>query len=127
MTYDARETSAAAGAPVELYTFARGTTLWRFTSADRDQEPPDGETYLAAVIKRPAIEQGSEMNRSGLKLTVPRDFPIAELYRVSPPSDVVAMTLRRFHRADAEVAVLWTGRVVNVAWTQDLAQAVITL
>lgn len=126
MTYSARETSLASGAPVELYTFARGTTLWRYTSADRDQEE-GGNTYLAAVIKRPAIEQGSEMNRSGLKLTVPRDFPIAELYRVSPPGDVVAMTLRRFHRGDSEVATLWTGRVVNVAWTQDLAQANITL
>lgn len=127
MTYDARETSAAAGAPVEIYTFARGTTLWRYTSADRDQEE-GGNTYTAvAGLQRGPIEQGSEMNRSALKVTAPRDFPIAELYRVSPPADVVAMTLRRFHRGDGEVATLWTGRVVNVAWNQDLSQASITL
>lgn len=128
MTYEAAETSADQGRPVELYTFARGATLWRYTSADRDQVV-GGDTYTRQVIQRSRIEQGSEMNRSGLKLTVPRDFPIAELYRVAPPGDVVAMTLRRLHLSDAdgELATLWTGRVVNVAWSQDATQATITL
>lgn len=125
MTYDARERSAQDGRPVEIYTWARGTTLWRFTSADRDQVVA-GDTYASHVIRRNSIEHGSEMNRSALKLTVPRDFPIAELYRVAPPTDVVAVVLRRFHAGDGELATLWTGRVVNVAWTDDGAQATIT-
>lgn len=125
MTYDARERSRIDGRPVELYTYARGTSLQRFTSADRDQVV-GGDTYAAHVIRRNNIEQGSEMNRSALKLTVPRDFPIAELYRVAPPTDVVAVTLRRFHAGDGELATLWTGRVVNVAWSDDGAQATIT-
>lgn len=127
MTYEAAETSADAGRPVELYTFARGTTLWRYTSADRAQVV-GGDTFAPAVIGRSRIEQGAEMNRSALKLTVPRDFAIAELYRVAPPGDVVAVTLRRLHLSDAdgELATLWTGRVVNVAWSNDGAQATIT-
>jgi len=125
MTYDARERSREDGRPVELYTFARGTTVWRFTSADRDQVV-GGDTYLAHVIQRNSIEQGSEMNRSALKLTVPRDFPIAELYRIAPPGDVVAVTLRRFHAGDGELATLWVGRVVNIAWSADASQATIT-
>lgn len=125
MTYDARERSAQDGRPVEIYTWARGATLWRFTSADRDQVVA-GDTYASHVIRRNSIEQGSEMNRSALKLTVPRDFPIAELYRVAPPTEVVAVTLRRFHAGDGELATLWTGRVVNVAWSDDLSQATIT-
>lgn len=127
MTYEAAETSAQDGRPVELYTFTRGTVAQRFTSADRDQAVA-GNTYTAAVIMRGRLEQTAEMNRRALTLTVPRDFPIAELYRVSPPSDPVAVLLQRFHLGDvdAQVATLWTGRVMNVAWGNDLGQATIT-
>lgn len=126
MTYDSRERSDDAGQPVELYTFHRDYLAWRFTSADRD-EVVDVETFKAATIRRTAIEQGSEMNRSALKLTVPRAFPIAELYRIAPPTDAVTCIVQRRHAGDAELATVWTGRVVNVAWSADGTQATITL
>ena len=126
MTYSARETSDSQGRPVELYTFNRDYLAWNFTSADRDDEL-DTVKFEAAVIRRSAIEQGSEMNRSAMKLTVPRSFPIAELYRVSPPSDAITCIVRRRHVGDDEVATIWTGRVVNVAWTVDGTQATITM
>lgn len=126
MSYEAQETSDTGGKPVELHIFARGSTLTRYTSADRDQEVA-GNVYTAANITRGAIEQGSEMNRSALKLKVPRNFPIADLYRVTPPTDTVVYSLQRFHAGDGELATLWTGRVVNVAWSADFGQAVITL
>lgn len=125
MTYDARERSDDQGRPVELYTFNRDYLAWTFTSADRDVVV-DMVTYKSATLRRSAIEQGSEMNRSALKLTVPRSFPIAELYRVAPPSDAVTLILRRMHDGDGELATIWTGRVVNVAWSNDGTQATIT-
>jgi len=126
MTYDARERSPDQGRPVELYTFNRSYMGWYFTSADRDQVV-ETQRFLATPISRSNIEQGSEMNRSGLKLRVPADFPIAQLFRVAPPTDVITMTLRRFHAGDGELAVLWTGRVVNVKWDADLTAANIEL
>lgn len=125
MTYDARERSAEDGRPVELYTFTRGVVASRYTSADRTQLVA-ANTYTAAVIKRGRLEQSAELNRRALKLTVARDFPIAELFRVSPPSDAVAVVLQRFHVDDDQVATLWTGRVMNVSWGSDVGQATIT-
>lgn len=125
MTYDARERSRDKGEPVELYTFMLESRAWNLTSADRPQAL-GGVTFAPAVITRNRIEQGTELNRSALKLTVPRDFPIAELYRIAPPSAVVAVIVRRLHVGDGEVATIWTGRVVNVAWGNDLATATIT-
>lgn len=126
MAYDARERSAEDGQPLELYTFNRDYLAYTYTSADRDYVL-DTVTFESVPIQRSGIEQGSEMNRSALTLTVPRDFPIAEMFRVSPPTDAITCTVRRIHAGDNEVATIWAGRVVNVAWSQDGTRATITL
>jgi uncharacterized phage protein (TIGR02218 family) len=121
MAFDPIERSADQGAPVEIYTFTRGSIVWRHTSADTDQEV-EFQTYKRAVIRRGGIEQGSEMNRSGLKLTVPRDFPIAELYQVAPPSDAITLTLRQYHAGDGELVVVWSGRIIAVTFSDSQAE-----
>lgn len=115
MTYDASERSTAGGAPVELYTFVRGSITQRFTSADADIVV-SGDTYTSAVLTRSSIRTTAERARNALQVTCARDFPIAELFRVSPPSEIIALTLRRLHRDDGDVAVGWMGRVVNCEW-----------
>lgn len=121
MTYDARERSADLARPVEIYTFARGSIAWRFTSADR-AVIVETQTYQPAVIRRSSIEQGPEISRSGMKLTVPRDFNIADLYRIAPPSDTITLTLRQYHEGDGEVAVIWQGRVLSVSFSGSEAE-----
>jgi uncharacterized phage protein (TIGR02218 family) len=124
MTYDARERSADQARPVELYTFNRDYIAWRYTSADADRVI-DFITYTRAPIRRSDIEQGQELNRSSLKLRVPRDFEVAALYAISPPSDTITLTLRQYHEGDAEVATNWTGRILSVRF--DGSEAEITL
>lgn len=116
MTYSARETSEAQGQPIELFLFERGPSIqWRYTSADRDLTV-ESQLHKAAVIRRGSIEQGSEPQRSNLKLTVPHDFPIAELYKIAPPSDPVSLVLRQYHDGDAEIATIWQGEIANVGF-----------
>lgn len=122
MSYDSRESSTHDGAPVELYEFTRGTTVSRFTSAAKDVVLGD-LTYLAEPLRRSRIEATRERTRSALKITCRRDFPIAELFRVSPPSEVIAFVLKRFHRGDAEVKAIWVGRVLNCLWGDGSATA----
>lgn len=117
MTYDARETSAQDGRPVELYDFRRGTKTWRHTTADTEQVV-DGQTYERAIIERTSIERGSEITRAGLTLKLQRDHPIAQLYRVAAPSDVIMVTIRQLHQDDGQPIVIWNGRIVSVTpWT----------
>lgn len=114
MTYDAIERSAALARPVEIYTFARGTLAWRFTSADRDVEVAS-LVYQKAVIRRPNIQQGSELNRSAIKLQVARDFPIAALYQAGIPADTITLRIQQYHEGDGELVGIWGGRVLNCA------------
>lgn len=116
MTYEAQETSAQDGAPVELYVFRRGATvIGRYTSADVDYSL-DGDTYASTALERGPIEATGETARTNLDIDVPRDNPIALLFRVTPPSQVIALVVMRVHRTDGaqETAVIWAGRLLNV-------------
>lgn len=119
MTYDARERSIQDGAPVELYEFARGENVQRYTSADREIQLV--ELYAPATLKRSQIEASAERARNSLRISCARDFPIAELFRVTPPGDVVGVTVKRVHRGETDVAVIWMGRVLNCEWSGAVA------
>lgn len=116
MTYDAREKSIQSGEPIELFDFARGDTHWRYTSAKTSQSY-NTRTWEAALIQRGNIEHTAEKGRSNLRITVARDLEIAELFRTQPPSDVITVTLHRFHAGETTGAVVWMGRVLNAEWT----------
>lgn len=122
MTYDSREKSAQDGAPVELYQFSRNEKIWRYTSAG-DDIGDSTATWTSAPIQRNEIEQSTEQARNALTLTVPRNFEIADMFRIAPPSDVIALTVFRYHRDEEDdVAVIWIGRVLNVSFEGARAQ-----
>jgi uncharacterized phage protein (TIGR02218 family) len=121
MSYDASEQSVQDGAPVELYTFARNSFEWLYTSAEADVAV-GSDVYTSAPLHRSAIETTSEQARNNLTLQCARDFAIAELFRVAPPTDVISVTVKRFHRDDGEVAVIWKGRVLNASWNGAQAE-----
>lgn len=121
MTYDARETSTDTGRPVEVYTFARDYQRWRYTSADRDVTV-DSQTFVARPISRTQIETTSEKSRLGLSLTVPRDLEVADMYRVAPPTLAITCLIQQYHQGDAELATIWSGRILTVEWSGPSAR-----
>lgn len=125
MTYDSRERSADQARPVELYEFRREAFIWRYTTADRDYVQ-DFQTFQRAAIRRGTIEQGSEMNRSALRLTLDPALDIVEQYRTGPTTDAVSLTLRQVHEGDGQAAVIWTGRITSVSpWKNGQAEIVL--
>lgn len=116
MTYEARETSAQSGEPVELYEFQRGPNFYRYTSADSDVVF-NSAAYTAVPLSRSSIEATQEIARGALNLTCARTLPLLAIFNPVPPSDVIMLTVRRFHRGDAEAVVIWMGRVLNVGWS----------
>ncbi len=112
MSYTAQENSVASGRPVELYRFALGAQRWTYSSG-QSSVAYQSETYAPASIRRSGIEQGNEINRAGLEITLPRDNPLAGLFVASPPEGVVSVTVYRQHAGDPalETIVLWKGRV----------------
>lgn len=115
MTYDLTERSEQDGAPVELYQFARLTDVWRYTSAEADITF-DGHTWTSMPVMRSSVQSSQELARNSLKVTVPRNLPVAELFRVTSPTEVLALTIRRYHRQDENAVAVWVGRVLNCEW-----------
>jgi uncharacterized phage protein (TIGR02218 family) len=117
MTFATYETSLQDGNPVELYEFTVGVQTFRYTSAPEDIVYQT-KTYETVQLSRSDIEDTGDIPKSQLTLTAQRDFPIADLFRVAPPSEVVAVNVYRLHLADgdAESKLIWTGRVLNCEW-----------
>lgn len=121
MTYQAQETGAQTGAPVELYEFRHGPNFYRYTSADADVVH-ESKTFEARTLSRNAIEATQELARQALTISADRYLPILELFKFAPPSDVITVTVYRLHRGDGEAIVIWMGRILNVSWSGLQAQ-----
>lgn len=121
MTYAATEAAAQSGRPVELYEFLYGATAYRYTSADGDVVY-GGNTYSAVPIARGAVEATNEVARLALEITCTRELPVLEPFAVSPPEEVVLITLRRLHAGDGEAIIMWMGRVLNVTLNNAAAE-----
>jgi len=121
MTYEAAETGEATGRPVELYTFARDYLAWRYTSADR-AVVAGGQSFAPRPISRSAIEATSEKARAAITITAPRDLPVADLFRVAPPTTGVTVLIQQYHEGDGELAALWTGRILGVSFEGMVAR-----
>ncbi len=124
MSYDQREISVFEAFPVELYLFARGAQYWRYTSADEDKVV-DGVTYESVQIRRGKFEQNQEMSRSNLSLNMDKGITFLNQFRGSPPTDIVQLTIQRYHEGDAgpdNITVPWVGRVVNVKFLEREAE-----
>lgn len=115
MSFYAEEISNQGGSPTRLYEFDREGIRWRFTSADRDIEW-GGSTFTAIAMKDDGITQSGEAQANTFSVTMPDDNPIVELYRSTPPSDTVFLTVRDVHEFDGvqEAPVQWVGFITDI-------------
>lgn len=115
MTYEAYEESTYAGSPVELYKFDReGISFWTYTSADTNQTY-GGQIYVATALSRDDIEQSQETARAALRINMPSDTDFIGQFLGTSPTDVINLTLYRFHEGDGNVITTWNGRVISVS------------
>lgn len=112
MSFYSRETSVQDGQPIALYEFKWGNTFWRYTSADRDVVRPEG-TYTAAAVKDSGMTQGGSA-QNDFTVNAPTSLPIVDLFRSTPPSETIWLTVRRIHKDDVEAWIYWVGTVGNV-------------
>lgn len=113
------ESSSQSGRPVGLYEFRWGEDVWRYTSADREVEwgTDDDDEPLAwtpAAISDNGVTQGPQPEN--FEVDLPANLPIVALFRATPPSESVWLTVRRYHfdDPDAEANVIWIGTVGNI-------------
>lgn len=122
MTYAANETSNQAS-PIELYHFARGLDNWRYTSYDELISFQSAD-YEPLALGRSDIEWQSEIERSEITITLPRDNLLAAQYIAYPPTEVLTLTIYRQHAYDVsgEYSVYWQGRLLNTEFKGSVCE-----
>jgi uncharacterized phage protein (TIGR02218 family) len=113
MTYSTLENSVDGGKPIELLRLSYSNVDWFYTSGDTPRDY-GGATYVPMPMQRSDLENSSDSSKSSMTITLPQDCPIADLYKVSAPSNVVSVTLMGEHYLDNEFITMWKGRIVNV-------------
>lgn len=126
MAFDDFEVSTDEGESIALYEFRWGSVYWRYTSADRAITYPEGSenVYQAVSIMDNGMTQGGS-DQNDFTITLQSNLPIVNLFKGTPPSSTIWVTVRRRHRDDPddEAAVWWIGRVANVKRLENQAEA----
>lgn len=119
MSFDLVERSQESGIPVELYEFRYGPgddNVYRYTNADAGVGH-DGESYIALPIMRERYSSSGAMEKSALKITIPVDSDISDIFREYPPTQPVTLVIKQGHFGDPDndFLAVWSGRVLSVA------------
>ena len=118
MSYDAIEKSNASSKPYELFLFEGTGIEMAVTSADQ------AISYLShvfspATISRTEVDQSSEVQSGQIKVYVPKDHPIAQLFIAYLPTSPVSLTVFGSHYGDSETGVVFSGTVASAHFTDE--------
>lgn len=128
MTFDAFESSADTGQPIEVFLFTQESTgvTYAYTNAE-DAQTVDGVDYTPAAISRSKIANTSEDRGASLEIQVPGNNPLASLWLTVAPAGRFSLVIKRIHRTDTQAIVLFRGQIASVGWTNNFHSATIVV
>lgn len=115
------EKSAEDGMPVELYDISYSGKDWHFTT-NIENVTYEGNVYHAVAIQRGETEDTGDATKSDMEIKIARTSEIGELFKVTPPSEPITITIRQYHAflgyqlPNQQTITVWKGRVTNVSW-----------
>lgn len=114
MSFAEHEESRTLANPDSLYRFTVGDLTYGYTDCE-EAIVHGGVTYVPIPVDMDPVTASGTLDKSQMKIRVPHDAPIAELFKVFPPSEVVAVTVFQRHDEDMDGQVLarWVGRVLS--------------
>lgn len=117
MSLSTFENSRARGRPVNLFLIRYGVeagSYYAYTDST-EQIVHGGITYVSVAIQRGAIVVKGTMDKADFEVRLDMSLPVAELFRVYPPANVVTLIVKQGHIGDPDNQFLtvWAGRVVS--------------
>lgn len=129
MSFEPLETSRQLGSPVALYYFRYGAATASFeayTDAEHPITAPGSVAgvdveYTPAPITRKNITASGTLDKASIDISIPRDLPLTEQFRIYPPSVVVSCVIRQGHVGElaGDYPALWVGRVVGFSFEES--------
>lgn len=129
MSHDSKQRSVYESKPAEFYHFSTpGLNFYR-TNSPLPLQTFQNSTYESTAISKTSTEETQDITKSEIVITLPDSDPIADLWKIQPPSQTVSVTVyeRDFGEPDTEYAVSWKGRVSNCVWEENQQGGVIKL
>lgn len=117
MSYDAYESSVESGAPIRLYEFSLTAIQWRYNTSDKQVVTLDGRVWLPAPMQDSGVKQTGESSADATTITAPDNIAPVQLFKLSPPSEVMAFTMYEKHIGDDEVVAKYVGEVAQINFT----------
>lgn len=118
MSYGDFENSVQDGQPVEFYEFLLGDIQYNYTSAE-DTIVIGATEYTPVAISRSRYALGSERRQEIMTVTMPSSIAPATKYISIVPGQLCTLTIKRRHRGDSELVVLFKGIVRSVGYSDD--------
>lgn len=121
MSYESQESSAQAGAPIELFRIS-GAENFYYTSSSAPYDY-NGRIYQPVPIKRTAPTINSKESSASMSLKFPFNNPFVSRYLGGVPPEPDTLTIFRVHLSDTtdEVKRFWYGTVSSVKFSGDTA------
>jgi uncharacterized phage protein (TIGR02218 family) len=125
MSFDSFETSAASGAPIEVFKFVTASETYRYTN-HTENITVNGELYFPAAVVREDIKTGTQLDDTHeINLNMAYDLPLIQNNAYTKSSPSILVTVRRVHLGSnlaTDSIVLWVGRVSGFSVTDKLAK-----
>jgi len=119
MTFDELERSRQLAAPLELYMFNTGSTVYTYCNGD-DDFTFNGDVYKAVPVSRDRITSSGTLDRTSLIVRIADTTEIAAVLRGYPVSSVMTLVVRQGHaEASPDFLVAWAGRVLSAKGGND--------
>ena len=117
MDFDAIEKAIDVGSPIFLYEAVYDTSpgsAYRYTSTPL-QTIANGKNWSPVQIRHSEIVSNGTLDNQTLKVTARKDIPLADLFRLAPPSVVVTLNVYRGYLKQQAFILEWTGRIVSMS------------
>lgn len=108
------------GEPVYLFEFFQDRQVYRYTTAATMIADSAG-AWTPAAITASAVQQSGELAKNGIKVTLPRNFDLAQQFLGRVPEAATTLTVSRGPAGQpySEYAVQWKGRVASASASHD--------
>ena len=123
MTYEASETSALDGTPVEFYKFTIQGRVYSYTTHSESVFLAGHGNFDPGNLKRSNVIQSSSIYKDNITFTSSLGLTLLELFKGRSLPSVMTVEVLSAHEADSfsEVLTLWGGRVVGVTFKGHVA------
>ena len=123
-TYDLAEIGTYTGRDVRLYRFQLGEAKWFYNSGDRDLDW-NGVTWFSVPVSDDGLKQKGEATTDDFTVTMPSTTAVVALFRSTPPSQPIKVTLRQLQFGDVVAPIMWVGYVSSVRYRDPASSDII--